>query len=391
MYSLPLTRSLSDNCTFDVSGLCGSISLPLTLGVCAMQKKVLSTPMKEILKHFNPEEIKIIIFPEETILRMKPASWPIVDVFISFYSAGFPLAKAQKYVKIRKPMVINDVYKQELLWDRSLIIRELRKEGIVTPVHYFVHRDCTEDLITKYKYNLSINESNHIIDKNKTIQNLPLVPHIEKQSSPVPYFKHLKLNTHNHVTHADKLTKSFGDISQSSPQPDLNNEISNIKVESLEEQLAKEPSDQNPKTRTVSFSLLNEEIIFTPLLRNKSKFKSSEEYLIEEFDDHIFINNIKVNKPFVEKPFDAENHDINIYYPLNDGGGCKKLFRKIGNVSSKFDSNFNEIRRDGNYIYEEFLPTDGFDIKVYTVGPDYAHAEARKSPVLDGKVKYTNK
>lgn len=69
-------------------------------------------------------------------------------------------------------------------------------------------------------------------------------------------------------------------------------------------------------------------------------------------------------KPIVEKPYDAEDHCINIYYPLAVGGGTKKLFRKVGNTSSEYFPNNNEIRTDGNFIYEEFLPTDGFDIKV---------------------------
>ncbi len=68
------------------------------------------------------------------------------------------------------------------------------------------------------------------------------------------------------------------------------------------------------------------------------------------------------------------------------GGGRKILFRKVNNTSSQYQVNQNNIRTDGNYIYEQFLLTNAFDIKVYTIGPYYMYAEARRSPVLDGVV-----
>ena len=65
---------------------------------------------------------------------------------------------------------------------------------------------------------------------------------------------------------------------------------------------------------------------------------------LQEFDDHIEINGVTIHKPFVEKPVDAEDHNIAIYYPTSAGGGCKKLFRKIGNRSSDFYPEINEVR-----------------------------------------------
>jgi len=35
---------------------------------------------------------------------------------------------------------------------------------------------------------------------------------------------------------------------------------------------------------------------------------------IKEFDDYIIINGERINRPFVEKPANAEDHEIIIYY-----------------------------------------------------------------------------
>ncbi|ELT90954.1 hypothetical protein CAPTEDRAFT_154121 [Capitella teleta] len=106
---------------------------------------------------------------------------------------------------------------------------------------------------------------------------------------------------------------------------------------------------------------------------------------VVETEDSVEIGQLNFAKPFVEKPVNAEDHNVYIYFPISAGGGSQRLFRKIGSRSSVY-SPVSTIRKTGSFIYEEFMPTDGTDVKVYTVGPDYAHAEARKSPALDGKV-----
>lgn len=144
-------------------------------------------------------------------------------------------------------------------------------------------------------------------------------------------------------------------------------------------------------------NLLNREKVYTILAQNgiptprhviyhdPLEYPEYKQTLVEN-EDSIEVDGVKIQKPFVEKPLDAEDHNIYLYYPKSAGGGSKRLFRKVENRSSEFYPNVHNIRI-GSYIYEQFLPTEGTDVKIYTVGADYAHAEARRSPVVDGRVK----
>ncbi len=122
--------------------------------------------------------------------------------------------------------------------------------------------------------------------------------------------------------------------------------------------------------RRIMYSKLIENNIKVPrhVFLNRDGFNGEGESVIEEFDDWIIINSVRIDKPFVEKPVDADDHNIYIYYPKSAGGGSKRLFRKVGDKSSEFYPDVHCVRKDGgSYIYEEFMPTGGTDVKVYAV------------------------
>ena len=236
----------------------------ISVGVCAMDKKAKSKQMRAITERLTRYgEFKITVFGDDTILNAPIEDWPVVQCLLSWHSKGFPLAKAQAYVKLRRPYLINDVFAQDILLDRRRVYQRLIEAGIPVPKHIIIDRD-----------------------------GLP-----EGREDPDGFV---------------------------------------------------------------------------------------------EGEDFVELDGARINKPFVEKPASGEDHNVYIYYPHSMGGGVKRLFRKVDNKSADYDPNHpGNVRRDGSFIYEEFLTTGGTDVKVYTVGPRYAHAEARKSPVVDGKVQRT--
>ncbi|KAL0377505.1 UNVERIFIED_CONTAM: Inositol hexakisphosphate and diphosphoinositol-pentakisphosphate kinase VIP2 [Sesamum radiatum] len=114
------------------------------------------------------------------------------------------------------------------------------------------------------------------------------------------------------------------------------------------------------------------------------------DYFVEE-EDFVEVHGNRFWKPFVEKPvhenppsyrimfFEGDDHSIMIYYPSSAGGGMKELFRKVGNRSSEFHPEVRRVRREGSYIYEEFMPTGGTDVKISCSAYSYGEGNGKRA------------
>ena len=138
----------------------------IKIGICAMDKKVHSKQMQNILKGLEAfGEFEIILICEDIIYNLDIEDWAIVDALIIFFSNGFPFTKALKYINLRKPFLINDFEMQKIFWDRRKVYQMLVDNDIPTPYHLVVDRgeEINNDGESSLKMNSSM-EIEHMIN-----------------------------------------------------------------------------------------------------------------------------------------------------------------------------------------------------------------------------------
>jgi inositol hexakisphosphate/diphosphoinositol-pentakisphosphate kinase len=113
----------------------------ITLGICAMDKKASSKPMKEILSRLPADVFEIVMYGDEMILNTPVEEWPVVEVLIAFYSSRFPTEKALEYIKLHKPFLLNDLEMDTVMRDRRKVYALLQSQGIEIPHHVFLNRE----------------------------------------------------------------------------------------------------------------------------------------------------------------------------------------------------------------------------------------------------------
>lgn len=298
-----------------------------------MDKKARSKPMQEIVARLQASgEFEVRPFGDDVILNKPVEEWPRCDCLLSWHSDGFPLQKAQAYASLRRPYLINDVHMQDLLLDRREVYSKLQASGIPVPKHIVVDREGLPRPPPAMMQYSSTAMSPAASSALATAGEEGAGGGGEEVADSASSSSTTTLAGAAAAAAAarkggDGESKDGGDGAE---EPDADAEAE------------ADPSDA-PVSRLPDFSP------FDP-----PGFVETEDY--------VELRGVRINKPFVEKPSNAEDHNIYIYYPHSMGGGVKRLFRKVHDKSGDYDPHHpGHVRRDGEFFWScsFFLASEG--------------------------------
>ena len=263
--------------------------------------------MQEIVARLQASgEFEVSPFGDDTILNKPIEEWPRCDCLLSWHSDGFPLRKAQAYATLRRPYLINDVHMQDLLLDRREVYAKLQASGIPVPKHV-------------------------VVDREGLPRPPPGLVARCRSSGPSPAASSaLEVEEGKEVEGGDEADSSSSSLAAAEKKGG-GDSGGGANPEEGE-------AETDGETETAA----------PPRLPDFSPFDPPG---FVETEDFVELNGVRISKPFVEKPSNAEDHNIYIYYPHSMGGGVKRLFRKVHDKSGDYDPHHpGHVRRDGEFL-----------------------------------------
>jgi hypothetical protein len=356
-----------------------ALAPPPVVGVAAMRRKARSAPMQIILAAMaeRAPRVRVVLLDEETLLAHPVECWPVVDVLVAFHSRGYPLDKVAAYAARVRPVLVNDLRMQRVMLDRRDVYAVLSAARVPQPDTVVCDRDRGD--VARL-----IGDTLHVLPgcsaASNTTGNTTMTNSTTMTTTTAT--KTFAAVAGAAAGPADIETACFPDDSPvttfvgSPPSESLLSDISDTiptdspGVTNCDYPMA--PSSLHRQPPSIAFVDRHPvpAATATPGLLQRRRPRPAT-----------------ITKPFVEKPVEADDHSVYVYYPER---GVRQLFRKTKNQSSRFLADATSVRSSGSYIYQKFHQPDGMvDIKVYAVAGEYIYAESRKAPTVDGRVERT--
>lgn len=121
----------------------------ILVGVAGPARKLGSAPMCAIMQALVDanKNLTIVQMDEEFMLDTCVTCWPTVQVLVTLYAPPFPLDKVLRYVKLRTPVLVNNLYMQRYMMDRRDIRNVLQSAGVPTPNAVIVDRQSGDRVL----------------------------------------------------------------------------------------------------------------------------------------------------------------------------------------------------------------------------------------------------